>query len=292
MKNILPQEKLILLEIEVSEKIDNKNLKNFIFTNFKLKNLTTNKNDKIFIIYIKELKKYQIFILNEKYDFFEFQVFEQFYENKEEFGKVDLYLNEDFLCLYKNSKIYYYQKLNQIIQKDELIEFLNKKLQINIDNFKQIDKNEIEKLKNSYLEKNIKQNLSFLNLNQDYGFIFFVLYLIVILIFSFFIFSNEEKIEQIENKEEITIDILKHKYEFQSFQEKLDLIIQDINTNSLDLQSLEFKQNRLKLILTSSKKEDLYQFLEKNNKNITFSSINLLENSNLYKAVIDAKIFE
>ncbi|MCT7560972.1 hypothetical protein [Aliarcobacter butzleri] len=292
MKKILPQEKLTLLEIEVSEKIDNKNLKNFIYTNFKLKNITTNKNDKTFLIYIKELKKYQIFILNEKYDFFEFQVFEQFYENKEEFGKVDLYLNEDFLCLYKNSKIYYYQKLNQIIQKDELIEFLNKKLQINIDNFKQIDKNEIEKLKNSYLEKNIKQNLSFLNLNQDYGFIFFVLYLIVILIFSFFIFSNEEKIEQIENKEEITIDILKHKYEFQSFQEKLDLIIQDINTNSLDLQSLEFKQNRLKLILTSSKKEDLYQFLEKNNKNITFSSINLLENSNLYEAVIDAKIFE
>ncbi|MCG3714904.1 hypothetical protein L5F64_04920, partial [Aliarcobacter butzleri] len=67
---------------------------------------------------------------------------------------------------------------------------------------------------------------------------------------------------------------------------------QDINTNSLDLQSLEFKQNRLKLILISSKKEDLYQFLEKNNKNITFSSINLLENSNLYEAVIDAKIFE
>ncbi|MFW2600317.1 hypothetical protein [Aliarcobacter butzleri] len=292
MKNILPQEKLILLEIEVSEKIDNKNLKNFIYTNFKLKNITTNKNDKIFIIYIKELKKYQIFILNEKYDFFEFQVFEQFYKNKEEFGKVDLYLNEDFLCLYKNSKIYYYQKLNQIIQKDELIEFLNKKLQINIDNFKQIDKNEIEKLKNSYLEKNIKQNLSFLNLNQDYGFVFFVLYLFIVLISSFFIFSNEEKIEQIENKEEINIDILKHKYKFQSFQEKLDLIFQDINTNSLDLQSLEFKQNRLKLILTSSKKEDLYQFLEKNNKNITFSSINLLENSNLYEAVIDAKIFE
>lgn len=292
MKNILPQEKLILLEIEVSEKIDNKNLKNFIYTNFKLKNITTNKNDKIFIIYIKELKKYQIFILNEKYDFFEFQVFEQFYENKEEFGKVDLYLSEDFFCLYKNSKIYYYQKLNQIIQKDELIEFLNKKLQINIDNFKQIDKNEIEKLKNSYLEKNIKQNLSFLNLNQDYGFVFFVLYLFVVLISSFFIFSNEEKIEQIENKEEINLDILKHKYKFQSFQEKLDLIFQDINTNSLDLQSLEFKQNRLKLILTSSKKEDLYQFLEKNNKNITFSSINLLENSNFYEAIIDAKIFE
>lgn len=197
-----------------------------------------------------------------------------------------------FFCLYKNSKIYYYQKLNQIIQKDELIEFLNKKFQINIDNFKQIDKNEIEKLKNSYLEKNIKQNLSFLNLNQDYGFVFFVLYLFVVLIFSFFIFSNEEKIEQIENKEEINIDILKHKYKFQSFQEKLDLIFQDINTNSLDLQSLEFKQNRLKLILTSRKKEDLYQFLEKNNKNITFSSINFLENSNLYEAVIDAKIFE
>ncbi|MFY4841621.1 hypothetical protein ACOTWI_04740 [Aliarcobacter butzleri] len=70
------------------------------------------------------------------------------------------------------------------------------------------------------------------------------------------------------------------------------MIFQDINTNSLDLQSLEFKQNRLKLILTSSKKEDLYQFLEKNNKNITFSSMNLLENSNLYEAVTNAKIFE
>lgn len=61
-----PARKLILLEIEVSEKIDNKNLKNFIFTNFKLKNITTNKNDKTFLIYIKELKKYQIFILNRK----------------------------------------------------------------------------------------------------------------------------------------------------------------------------------------------------------------------------------
>ena len=68
MKNILPEEKLTLLEIEVSEKIDNKNLKNFIYTNFKLKNITTNKNHKTFLIYIKELKKYQIFILNEKYD--------------------------------------------------------------------------------------------------------------------------------------------------------------------------------------------------------------------------------
>ncbi|MDN5110751.1 hypothetical protein PJV97_00175 [Aliarcobacter butzleri] len=66
-------------------------------------------------------------------------------------------------------------------------------------------------------------------MNQDYGFVFFVLYLFVVLIFSFFIFSNEENIEQIENKEEINIDILKHKYEFQSFQEKLDLIFQDIN---------------------------------------------------------------
>ena len=37
MKNILPQKKLTLLEIEVSEKIDNKNLKNFIYTNLYLK---------------------------------------------------------------------------------------------------------------------------------------------------------------------------------------------------------------------------------------------------------------
>ena len=87
MKNILPQEKLTLLEIEVSEKIDNKNLKNFIFTNFKLKNITTNKNDKTFLIYIKELKKYQIFILNEKYDFLNFKFLNNFMKIKKSLEK-------------------------------------------------------------------------------------------------------------------------------------------------------------------------------------------------------------
>lgn len=292
MKKFSSQNRLTLLEVEVSEKIENKNLKNFIITTFKLKNITFNKNDKIFINYIKELKEYQIFILGEDFDFFDFQVFEQFYENKKEFEKFDLYLCEYFFCLYKNSKIYYYQKLNQTIQKDELIEFLNKKFQINIDDFKQIDKNHFEELKKSFLEKNIKQNLHFFNLKQNYGLIIYILYLFILIIISYFIFSNQEENKQIDDKQELNIKDLQAKHKFQSFQKKLDLIFQNITINSLNLQSLEFRQNKIKLVLTSQKKENIYNFLEKNSKNINFSSINFIKESNLYEVVIDAKIFE
>lgn len=294
IKNFSSQNSLILLQIEVSEKIENKNLKNFISTNFELKNITLNKNDKIFINYIEELKKYQIFVLDENYDFFNFQVFEQFYkeESSKEQNSFDLYLCNGFFCLYKNGNFYYYQKLNQNIEYDELIEFLNKKFNLTIDNFKQIEKSHLEELKNSYLEKNYKQTLPFINLKKDYSFLFFVFYLFALTIFSFYIFLKQETKEQVEATFEVDIEVIKSKYKFQSFQEKLNTLSKDIDENSLVLQSLEFQQNKIKLILNSQNKDNLYSFLEKNSKTIISSSINFLEDLNIYEGKVNAKIFE
>lgn len=296
IKRFASQNSFILLQIEVSEKIEKKNLKNFIFTNFKLKNIILNRNDKVFVSFIKELKEYQVFILNEEFAFFDFQIFEQFYEKEKTSEKqtsFDLYLYEEFFCLYKNGNFYYYQKLNQTIENDELLLFLNKKFKLKIDNFKQLEKKEFEELKKSFLQKQIKQNLHFLNLKKDYSFSIFILYLFVVIVLSSYIFLEKtEQTDKIETSQDIDIEVFKSKHKFQSFQEKLNLLFLDIDSTNLVLQSLDFRQNRIKLILNSQNKDNLYVFLEKNSKSIISSSINFLEDLNSYESKVDAKIFE
>ena len=52
--------------IEVDEEIDKKSLKGFLLSNLGLQKITLNKNQKIIITYIKELKIYQLLIYFQK----------------------------------------------------------------------------------------------------------------------------------------------------------------------------------------------------------------------------------
>ncbi len=128
------------LEIEVTEKIKEKNLKKFINSSLKINNFDIKKSDKIFTTYIEELNIYQIFILENDYKYFEFQVFELFY--KDEIKKsFDLYLCEDFFCLFKNGSFYYFQRFSLNLPIEDFIEFLNKKFSIKIKNYRRFANN-------------------------------------------------------------------------------------------------------------------------------------------------------
>ena len=55
MKNLCTVEELEIVEIEIDEEIEKKNLKDFISTSLKLKNINLPKNKKIILNYIEEL---------------------------------------------------------------------------------------------------------------------------------------------------------------------------------------------------------------------------------------------
>ena len=195
------------LEIEVTEKIKEKNLKKFINSSLKINNFDIKKSDKIFTTYIEELNIYQIFILENDYKYFEFQVFELFY--KDEIKKsFDLYLCEDFFCLFKNGSFYYFQRFSLNLPIEEFIEFLNKKFSIKIENYRRFDNNAFEKLKNEYLKSDIKTSFKPINKKSNYEFYFYIFYLIILIILFYFFYL--EKIT-IKNSEFLSNDFVSTK---------------------------------------------------------------------------------
>lgn len=279
------------LEIEVTEKIKEKNLKKFINSSLKINNFDIKKSDKIFTTYIEELNIYQIFILENDYKYFEFQVFELFY--KDEIQKsFDLYLCEDFFCLFKNGSFYYFQRFSLNLPIEEFIEFLNKKFSIKIENYRRFDNNDFEKLKNEYLKSDIKTSFKPINKKSNYEFYFYIFYLIILIIlfYSFYLEKITIKNSEFVSNDFVSSKELKNKYQFSSFYENLDLLLKKIESENLDLISYEFKENSQKIVLISDSKENIYAFLEKNKNYLLSSSFNFLENKNLYEVVIYVKL--
>ena len=145
MQNFVYLNEIKSYSIDVSEQIENKNLNKFITTTLKLKNIIINKNDFIHINFISELKQYQVLIFsNDKKAVF--QIFEQFYFDKKDLISFDLYVCDEFFCIYKNGVFYYFQKLESQIFIDDLLEYINKNFSIKIDSFKVIDKIYMDKI--------------------------------------------------------------------------------------------------------------------------------------------------
>ena len=109
MSKYIPIKQIISLEINVSEKIDNENLKDFVLTSLSINNKIFSNKDLIYNSHIDKLNQYQMIVIDKNYNYVAFQIFELFYDKKVE--GLDLYLCDDFFCLYKNGLFYYYQTI-------------------------------------------------------------------------------------------------------------------------------------------------------------------------------------
>ena len=292
MPEIATNNEIKSLLIDVSEEIENKNLKKFIFTSLKLNNLSVNKNDFIFINFIFELKKYQVLIFSNYLKYAIFQIFEQFYLQKENINCFDLYLTNDFFCLYKNGKFYYYQNLESKIPINDLIEYINKSFFIKIDNFEVIDEVYQKELEKIYLEKKIKNRLQNFNGRNNYGFKIYLFYILIVLCFSIMLYQNnlgikEEKSDVlIENNFERT----KKEHSFISFSLTFDDLLQVLKKFNLNLESFEYKENGIKIVLSSPSKSNIYFFFNELKDKLISHEINYLENKEIYESIIYVKL--
>lgn len=290
MTNYACVKNIVSLEIDVSERIDKENLKDFAFTSLTLNNKNFSNNDLIYINYIEELKQYQILLITNNHKYLLFQIFELFYD-KETKG-LDLYLGDDFFCLYKDGLFYYYQTIEMSLSIDDFLEFINRKFNSKINNYIRIEKDYLEKLKEKYLFKNIKTTLKNINIKNDNSFKIYLLYIFLLLFSSLYFYFNYtdfyEKEELVIN-EELHFEKLKNDYLFVSVENDLNDILKNIKIYNLDLVLLEYKQNNIKLTLASKNKENLYQFLKEYKENLISSSILFDENKKTYEMVAYAK---
>lgn len=276
------------LFIDVSEEIENKNLKKFIFTSLKLNNFEINKNDFVHINFIFELKQYQVLVFPKEYKNAIFQIFELFYLDKNDLNKFDLYFTNDFFCLYKNTKFYYFQKIESHFEINELIEYINKKFTLKIDNYKIINNSQLEELKNSYLEKSFKNRVQNFNKKDDYSFKIYLFYLVVILISFVFFFENKDETKNnfiVENE----FDKLKNEYIFSSFNADFNFLIKSLQKYNLNLKSFEYKENRIKINFSTISKPDIYDLFTNLKDRLISQEINYLENQKIYEVIIYVK---
>lgn len=291
MSNFAQANEIKSLFIDVSEEIENKNLKKFIFTSLKLKNLLVNKNDFLHINFISELKQYQILIFPTHYINATFQIYELFYLDKKESDSFDLYLAEDYFCLYKNGEFYYYQNIESEILINDLIEYINKNFSLKIDNHKIINNAYEEELKNDYLEKTLNNKLINFNSKNSYGFWIFLFYILMLILSSSLFFLNNQ-IDS-ENKNEIvsdSYDKLKNEHFFISFSSNLNELSDLLNKYNLNLKTLEYKENRLKVVLSTPIKADIYSFFSELKTNLISHDINYFENEKTYESTIYVKL--
>ena len=284
MTKYISSDQIITLELDVSEEIDNNSLRNFVLTSLNLNNKEYSANDLIYTTYIKELKQYQILLINNKFSKAEFQVFELFYKDKAE--GLDLYLCDKFFCLYKNGVFYYYQAIEFSLTIDEFLDFISKKFNTNVNNYKKIEVEELEELKNEYLQSKKKSSLKNINKKRNNSFIFYLIYLfLLVYICIYYIEQNStNNVEKpIPNTSNLDYEKFKKEHTFISLENDFNKIFESINKHSLEIISFEYKKAKIKMILNSQIKDDLYLFLNEYKKSLISSSVYFDEKKELYE---------
>lgn len=273
--------------INVSEKIKDTNFSNFISTSLNLNNFETTKNDFLHVIFIEEILQYQILIFPQHNKIPIFQIFEQLYSNKTDLITFDLYITNNFFCLYKNRKIYYYQNLESKIINEELLDYLSKKFNQEINNYKFFTELNLKELEVKYLKQNKKNSIKNFNQKNNFSFKLYLIYLIIIFS-TIFIFKEKNQIEE-NPKIENNFNDLKNEYLFNYFYSDFDNLNNLLRKYNLSLKLLDYKDNKIKLIFTSNSKPNIYAFLENIKNRLISQQIIFIENENIFESIIYVK---
>ena len=291
MLEIAPNNQIKSLLIDVSEEIENKNLKKFVSTTLNLNNIVLNKNDFLYVKFISEINKYQILIFPKEFKYMVFQIFEQLYVDKN-INKYDLYLTESFFCLYKNGSFYYSQKLESKVIIEDLISYLNKICSIKIDSYQFIDEFQQKKLEKKYLESNEKNIIQNFNIKNSHSFKIYLIYIFLLFSFCAVVFQNKLENSQKEDSEiniKNDFEKLKKEHLFNSFSNFFNELFLIFVKYDFDLESFEYKENSLKIVFSSSLKTNIYSFFNEIKEKLISQEISYLEKEELYKAVVYVK---
>lgn len=262
-----------VLEIKVSERIDKKNIKSFLQTNIDSESIPLTNNSQIYYNFIKQFSIYQILIFDK--DSPPSVFFIDTVEN-------ELVISNNYFAIFKNKKLFYYHKLEEKINIDELKLYIKSTLEIVISKVTYFEK-EFQNLNSEFL-----RNYSFIKLKKQNLFRVYMFYLIFLLSFSLFYFitldMQEDKIDELSvlNKK---MQEIKNRNEFFPVSPLLMKVFKDIKTHGLVLENFQLKNNVVNLKIKCVDKNRVFKMLEEY-KNINISSISFDEKGNEY--IVDA----
>lgn len=297
MENISKTSDLNTLLINVSEKIENKNLKNFISSSLSLNNINLSNDDKLYYSYLSESNQYQFFILNNSFTALNIEVLKTKYlrEFSLDTKNIDLFLTDEYFVIFKNQKIYYFQEINYDISEEDLRGYIKKKLNLNLDNILFIDNIELYELEKIYVQKIKHSDLELFSKNKNSSLIYYILYTLLLVLFSFiyvYYSQNEQKELALINKQIQAKKQNEYQVKFKYIPSLLHIIklSKKIKNYNLLLKQALFKNNNLQILISSKKKENIYAFLDEYEKGLLKNTIIYNKEKKEYECNANIKI--
>lgn len=232
-------------------------IKNFTYSNLLLNNISYNLNSKIYLLYLNEIKSYQILVFDEKFDPAYLECFSKsLYLNEYE---TVLFIYKQYMVLYKDKKPYYFQKNSININNDELRNYFENNLGLNIEYIEVVDDASFTKYFEKYKKEDKKSYLNNINKTKDYFLIIYLIYIVFLIITIFYLFTFNK--ENISNKDIKEINIDNKVKVFKPFTYLYSDILDNLQKNKLNLNSFIYEKNSIKFIFHSTNKKNIYDFL-------------------------------
>jgi len=289
---------------KVSEEIDNKYIKNYIYTQIQSQNLTLDNNSKIVYSYIQKINSYQISIIytKNKNIIIEPFVFAILYLEKDK-GDLDLYICDNFFALYDNAKLIYFKEIKSGFEKKDVIKYISQTFDTKIDNIYDVNENKLDEYKNRY-NKNIKKisGIKYLTKQNNKRAVYYLSYLLVVSVilglYSFNIFS-QNRINIVNNIKDVKLEQVKNEYQTLLLQYKdnkkvtanLINLFNILDKNEIRLINLKVSQDRTKVMIKAEKKEVLLDFLDFYDEDSTINNMRYIKSENCYELLATVKLY-
>ena len=294
MKNIATIADVKSILVNVSEKIEDKNILSFAKTSLDLNNIEYSDSHCIYCTFLKYSNQYQIIVFLST---FKYIIFELIYSSTDtqETGTFTLYITKDFFVIFNNNRLYTYQNINQQYTKKELLEYISKNFKITINSVKELDENILNDIAE---RKDFDLGISFLkdiNQKSNKSFLLYIFYLIIC-ISSTIIYINYEE-EAFNKKKQLEQEEAKNKYlknarllKFIPYETEYTRLIKIINTLELELISYRYISGIMNIKISSKEKNNIYLFLNHYQKSLLGNSISKPSSENIFVSVVNVKI--
>lgn len=291
---------------KVSEEINNKYLNDYLKTQIQSQNLTLNNNSKIFSLYNEETKSYLITLVDSlKNDIvLEPYVFYSHYINSNQNNSTDLFLFNSFFALYDNKELIYYKKITNNFEKDDIVNYVNQILKKDINNLYEISFDEYKKYKDKYVT-NYKDmpKVEYIKIEDNRSALYYLSYLIIVIFIFIFYYIDINNKKDLENQKHNKIEKIENvKKEYQSLLLKYvnneritnDLIIlfKILKQNEIILKHINISEDSSQIVVNSSSKEVLFDFLDYYDENSIINKIEYIKEDNSYEMVATVKLYK
>ena len=303
-KNFIPASSIKIITIDVTEKIHDNFIKDFIKTTLETNSIILDNNTYISYNFIPNNSLYEIYVVYSTLDdlLIAPDILTVFYKSKEN-KTTDLFILKDFFVVFKDKKLYCFKSFQESSTHEDIKLYVTQTYKLHLDNIYIIDENKFNKLKLLYTnDDNTVKKSNFCKLKDDNTILAFIIFISIsiiifcILLYNYYFTTHNTlstKLTTIKNKYE-HIKQTKHNKQEPINNNKVSLklieLFKYIKLKNLITQRISYERDIISLALLYKEKDKLLNFLTIYPTTTTIEGIEFIKEQGLYKMVIKIEI--